>query len=555
VTGPRLLRQVPRLTGLVMAIPVLAGLAGTLVPALTGPGLERLMAWPGLPGAVWLSVVTGLSATLISLALVLLIAAGLHGTPAFGWIGRLLAPVLSLPHAAAALGLAFLIAPSGWIARGLSPWATGWEVPPDLLTLNDPAGLALIAGLVLKEVPFLLLMLLAALPQADAARRMMLARTLGYGRVRGFVLTVWPALYPQMRLPVLAVLTYSMTAVEPALILGPGLPPTLSAQVVIWMNAADLQGRGIAAAGALLQLGLVLAVLAIWFVAERLAGLALRQEAGRGARGRGADAPAALLARVAGLALALTVAAALAGLALWSVAGPWPFPKALPEVLTLATWSRALPDLVEGAGVTMAIALGATGLALAFVLGCLEAEHRHGLSPGPSALWLLYLPLLMPQVAFLPGLQMLFLQGGITGGVLAVMLMHLVFVLPYVFLSLSAPWRAWDRRLATAGAALGASPARVFWRLRLPMLLAPVLTAAAVGAAVSIGQYLPTLVAGGGRVETVTTAAVALASGGNRRLIGAYGLLQMVLPALGFVLALALPALVWRNRCGMRVSA
>lgn len=552
MTGEGLLRQVPRLTGLVMALPVLAGLAGTVVPALAGPGMAALLDWPGLPGAVALSVTTGLAATLISLGVVLLIAAALYGTPAFGWIGRLLAPVLSLPHAAAALGLAFLIAPSGWIARALSPWATGWQVPPDLMTLNDPGGFALVAGLVLKEVPFLLLMLLAALPQADAARRMMLARTLGYGRVWGFVLTIWPAVYPQMRLPVLAVLTYSMTAVEPALILGPSLPPTLSAQVVVWMNAADLQGRGIAAAGALAQLLLVLAVLAGWFGTERLAGRALRHLAQGGARGRGMDAPAALLARVTGLGLAGTVAAALAGLALWSVAGPWTFPDAVPQAVTLATWSRALPDLTAGAGVTMAIALGATGLALILVLGCLEAEHRHRLSPGPSALWLLYLPLLMPQVAFLPGLQMLFLRGGIAGGMLAVMLMHLVFVLPYVFLSLSAPWRAWDARLATAGAALGAPPSRVFWRLRLPMLLAPVLTAAAVGAAVSIGQYLPTLVAGGGRVETVTTAAVALASGGNRRLIGAYGLLQMALPALGFVLALALPALVWRNRRGMR---
>ena len=106
--------------------------------------------------------------------------------------------------------------------------------------------------------------------------------------------------------------------------------------------------------------------------------------------------------------------------------------------------------------------------------------------------------------------------------------------------------------MATVAAGIGASPARVFWQIRLPMLLAPVLTAAAVGMAVSIGQYLPTLIAGGGRVETVTTAAVALSSGGNRRLIGAYGLLQMVLPAIGFALALALPALVWRNRRGMR---
>ena len=42
---------------------------------------------------------------------------------------------------------------------------------------------------------------------------------------------------------------------------------------------------------------------------------------------------------------------------------------------------------------------------------------------------------------------------------------------------------------------------------------------------------VPTLLIGGGRVETLTTEAVALSSGGNRRLIGAYAMLQLLLPA------------------------
>ena len=84
------------------------------------------------------------------------------------------------------------------------------------------------------------------------------------------------------------------------------------------------------------------------------------------------------------------------------------------------------------------------------------------------------------------------------------------------------------------------------------MMLAPVLTAAAVGFAVSLGQYLPTLLIGGGRIETLTTEAVALSSGGNRRLIGAFAVLQLVLPAAAFAAALVIPAVTWRNRLAMR---
>ena len=144
------------------------------------------------------------------------------------------------------------------------------------------------------------------------------------------------------------------------------------------------------------------------------------------------------------------------------------------------------------------------------------------------------------------------LQVGADVGRVPVMIAHLVFVLPYVFLSLADPYRAWDTRMGTIATALGASPDRVLWRVRLPMLLRPILTALAVGLAVSVGQYLPTLLIGGGRVATLTTEAVALASGGDRRAIGVYGLMQTGAALIPFALALAVPALVWRKRQGLR---
>ena len=117
----------PALTILVMLGPVAAGLWGTLLPALghlpsagaRGPSLvavRALLDWPGLAAAIRLSLTTGALATLLSLAITLLLLAGWSGTRAFGWIERALSPLLSVPHAAVAFALAFLIAPSGWLA-------------------------------------------------------------------------------------------------------------------------------------------------------------------------------------------------------------------------------------------------------------------------------------------------------------------------------------------------------------------------------------------------------------------------------------------------------
>lgn len=543
------LRLVPGLTMAALAVPVLAGLWGTIVPALRPGALQALADWPGLWPAARLSLVTGFVSTALSLAITLLILAALRGTRVFAALVRLLSPLLAVPHAAAALGLAFLIAPSGWIARALSPWATGWTQPPDILILNDPAGLALTFGLVTKEVPFLFLMALAALPQSDAARRIALAGTLGYGRAMGFALVVLPTLYRQMRLPTYAVLAYGMTTVDMARILGPTLPPTLSVQITLWMTDPDLTLRPLASAGALLQLSLVLAALVLWRAAEIGAQRLFLWLALRGTRGGGLDAVANLLALLGGGLVTVALVAGLACLALWSVAGLWTFPDALPQSLGLRTWVRAGDGLWQATLATLVLGLATAGLSLALVLGSLEAEHRYRLSPRRATL-LLWLPLLVPQIAFLPGLQAVALALDL-GGWPATLAAHLTFALPYAFLSLAPAFRAFDPRIAPLAASLGASENRVFWRLRLPMLLRPVLTAAAVAFAVSIGQYLPTLLIGGGRIETLTTEAVALSSGGNRRVIGAYALLQMALPALAFALATLLPALLHRNRRGM----
>ena len=556
------LRRAPGVVLAALALPVFAGLLGTLAPAFglmavfgqAQPGLAifaDLLAWAGFWPALWLSLKVGLVSTALSLLLVVGLVAIWQGSRSFGLFRHALAPLLAVPHAAVAFGLVFLIAPSGWGVRLLSPWATGWQRPPDLLIVQDPGGWALIAGLVVKEVPFLLLMVLAALGQSDASRAMLMARSLGYARPIAWVLAVFPLVYRQIRLPVLVVLAFSMTVVDVALILGPSTPPVLAVQITRWMNDPDLSLRMLGAAGAVVQLVLVGLAIALWLLAERGVARFGRRWAWAGHR-RGPGPVGAALVLGGAMAVLGCVVLGLMVLALWSVSGLWSFPNLWPDTMGWGQWQRHVPAAMDSLWRSCAIAVAATVVALVLALAWLEAEARFAMPMGAGVVWLLYLPLLVPQIAFLPGVQTLMLLAGVQGGVLAVTLAHILFVFPYVFLVLSAPYRAWDARLGTMGRALGASPARVFWRLRLPMLLAPVLAAMAVGMAVSVGQYLPSLMIGGGRVSTLTTEAVALASGGDRRAIGVWALLQTALALAPFAVAVLLPGLWWRNRRGMR---
>lgn len=552
------LEAVPAVTLVLFLGPIAAGLAGTWAPAFgilpalggTEPTLDPwrgLLAAPGLGGAVLLSAGTGLAATLLSFAIALWFCAAWHGTRTFSAFRRLLAPLLALPHAAFAIGLAFLMAPSGWIVRLLSPWATGWTFPPDLALVNDPWGLALVLGLMVKEVPFLMLMMVAALGQTPADKALTVARSMGYGPVTAWLKVVLPLVYAQVRLPVYAVLAFSLSVVDVALILGPGTPPPLAVLVLRWFTDPDLALRYQAAAGACLQLVLVAAMIALWRLAEVAAGRASRGWLVSGRRGGSGRAARAASAGLAAGVVAVAVGSSV-GLGLWSVASRWRFPDALPGGWTLETWERALPALAGPAWTTLTAGLAAAGIALVLVLGCLENEQRSGLRPSARGLWLLYLPLLVPQIGFLFGTQVLLVAAGLDGTWPALVWSHLLFVLPYVFLTLADPYRALDERYARAAACLGASPARVFLRVKLPLLLRPVLAAAAIGFSVSVAQYLPTQFAGAGRLPTLTTEAVGLAAGADRRLIGVYGFAQAALPLAAFALALLAPGLAGRAR-------
>jgi putative thiamine transport system permease protein len=394
-------------------------------------------------------------------------------------------------------------------------------------------------------------MVLGALPQADADRSLRVASSLGYGKMAAWLKVVLPRVYPQIRLPVLAVLAYGLSVVDVSLVLGPTTPATLPVQILKWVNDPDLTFRFRASAGALLQLALVAVAIVCWLGGERLVA-SLAKPWIEGGRRTTFERSSLMVAQIIGSVIVVLVIGALLSISLWSFAEAWRYPQALPSSLTLANWRTETMRAASLFANSMLIAVLAASIALALVIGCLEKEVRHGRTRSESfGLWLLYLPLLVPQIAFLLGLQVLSIQFRLDETLMAVVLVHVVFVLPYMFLSLADPWRAFDERYRQVALTLGASPTRALLSVRLPMLLGACIAAFAIGVAVSIGQFLATQLIAGARWPTITTEAVTLSSGGNRRTLAIYALLQTVLPFIAFLVATIFPALLFRNRRGM----
>ncbi len=241
------------------------------------------------------------------------------------------------------------------------------------------------------------------------------------------------------------------------------------------------------------------------------------------------------LARAALWALLALYAAVALLLAASSATGVWTFPSLLPQSWTDGAWQQVRASLGT---IGLSAALGAVAALAALALVLLWFESTP-LAWDRRVAPLVFAPLIVPSLLLMVGLYTLALPLRLDGSVGGLAWVHTLVTLPYVFVALAPAWRSFDRRYEHTALALGRSRAAFWWRVKAPMLGAPIAAALAVGFAVSVAQFLPTQFIGAGRHATLTTEAVTLASGGQRHTAAAFALLQALLPAIGFAVAAA----------------
>ncbi|MDH2291208.1 hypothetical protein QD172_08085 [Cobetia sp. 10Alg 146] len=534
--------------------PTALGLAGLVAPALgLWPALgfeevsaiawQRWWALPGLADGLRLTLVSGIGGTLLAVLLTMGWLAAAAGTRFGERLERLLAPVLAMPHLTLALGLLWLAAPSGVLMRLLlAPFEV--LVPPQY-PLPDAHGITLALGLALKEAPFLMLMAQTALSRLPVTAQLQAGQALGYSipQLR------WRILMPQVMraiaLPIGAVLAYSLAVVDVAQVLGPTRTPTLAVRLVELWRDSDPSSRLPASVGALLLALLVIVVMALGAAVGRyllnrhrdwvLDNPAPRAAVRPGRKGQRGRVIRVLLGTVTAVSLL-----AFAVIAVQSLARSWFFPSLLPARWGLESWQQALSGLGGAFSNSLWLAVLVATLAVMLSVAVFEREREVGRLRGFVVC--LYLPLLLPQASFLFGFQVGWLSLGADPGWVGVVIGHLLFALPYAWLTLAGPWARFDVRLEQAARLLGRSRLEVLIGIRLRLMLRPLAISWAVAFAVSIAQYVPTVVLGGGRVPTLTTETLALATGADPRLTAVAACLQACLPLLIFLLARAVPA-------------
>lgn len=504
--------------------------------ALSGAEIQQFWQQSGLWPSLWHTLWVGLLPTALALYTSLLLVLRQAQPPT--WVAGLLA----MPHVAFAVGLAFLLTPAGWLERLLP--ALSMPVPEKSMAL-------LVVTLWLKELPFVLLMTAVAMQQLPLAQWRLVSTSLGHAGRDQFSLLAWPALLQALRLPLIVVVVYGISVVDVPLVSGPNVHAPLAVKVMEWQQQFTPRSQAFAVQGQWLLLGLaLLAVALVWLHEQLVCGLA-RWRLSRGPRVAQASRPgrrvsgwspvlagATWLGRsVLWLTTGLTLLA-LVLLVVWSLADHWPGSQWRPLAWTLAHWQWEWSPWLHAVGQSAWLAVASASLALLLNLILLEWQSRGRWLPQ----WWLLLPVCIPQLPLVAGWQLGLSPLGADFGAWWVLFAHTLFATAYGYLLLSRHYRQFEPQWLRLAQTLGYSENQAWWRVKLRMLAAPMLMAWAVAFSVSILQYVPTILLGGGRLVTITTEATAYGSGFDRSLAAVYALGQVVLPLAVFLLA------VWLNR-------
>jgi putative spermidine/putrescine transport system permease protein len=218
-------------------------------------------------------------------------------------------------------------------------------------------------------------------------------------------------------------------------------------------------------------------------------------------------------------------------LAIWSVARGWFFPDVLPQQWTLQTWELVAAgryDVLRSVGLTLLIAALTTALALLVGLPAGRALGQHEFRGKGMIMLLLLAPIVVPGIAVVLGLHAVFIGLGLTNTVSGVVLAHLIPTLPYVIFVMAGIFANYDTALEDQARSLGANPRQVFVNVTLPIILPGVLVGALFAFLISWGQYILTLVIGGGKIITLPLLLFSFVSAGRHDMTGAIAMIYVV---------------------------
>jgi spermidine/putrescine transport system permease protein len=169
---------------------------------------------------------------------------------------------------------------------------------------------------------------------------------------------------------------------------------------------------------------------------------------------------------------------------------------------TLDNWANPFKYPALAQALKMSIEVAALSTVIAVVLGTLLAIAlvRQRFRGNKAVDTFLVLPLTAPEVVMGASLLTLFLDLGWATGFATILIAHVAFEISFVAMTVRARVRGFDWTLEDASMDLGASPARTFFKVTLPLIVPGIVAAAMLSFALSLDDFIITYFVSGSTV-------------------------------------------------------
>lgn len=227
------------------------------------------------------------------------------------------------------------------------------------------------------------------------------------------------------------------------------------------------------------------------------------------------------------LIVAICILLPLLNIIMWGFTERWPWPNLLPEAYSLRGFTKILGRKSEMLQLLMSsIVLSMIVAILSVIIGTMTARAFvfYDFKGKNQIFFASILPFLIPCTVFAMGIHVTFIKLGLNNTVFGVIIVHLIYSLPYATRLLMDGTQAVGKRLEDQAKVLGATTFQAFTKVTLPILSPVILSSLSMAYIVSFSQYFLTLLIGGGKVKTFTIVMFPYISGGDRNIVSAYTL-------------------------------
>ena len=215
----------------------------------------------------------------------------------------------------------------------------------------------------------------------------------------------------------------------------------------------------------------------------------------------------------------------------WAYSHRWLFPSIIPSEWSIRAWEYiANPNtkVLSSTLNSLIIALSVTAISILVGVPAGKALGMYSFR-GKNIVELIILsPTIIPGLAVTMGMQVIFIRLGLTDTMIGVIIVHLIPTIPYMTISMSGVFANYDPAFEEQARSLGAGSTKTFFLITIPTVFPGIVIGGMFAFLISWGQYILTIIIGGGRVITLPLLLFSFAGSGDFALTSALSIIFLL---------------------------